>query len=423
MTIDEFNELLCYILNLKSDDIERIDTAGDQIFVYLTKSKDICPRCGSVHVVSNGFYKRMITMPNDNLSTFDVTLCIRRYKCVDCGFTYSDNKDLAPANRKVSYKTIFNVMEMLKSPRNTFTDAAKANGISLSTVIRIFDEHCHVEREKFPEVLCMDEVYVKSNDFNAKYSCIFYDFYRNCLVDVTPSRKKDYLHYYLSNIPPLERNNVKYVCIDMYVPYRDIARFYFKKAIICVDSFHVVKTLNEDLKKVRIRVMKRYNHDSIEYYLLKKFNFLLTDRKVNLNNKPRLNRKLNRYVNYNGILELILSIDEDLYNGYLLKEEYTIFNMESDINMARDKYDDIKNEFVKANIPEYKDIITILKNWKEEIINSFTRYKGRKISNGIAEGINSEISTLLFNTRGIKNHRRRRKRILYAVNKKGFKIK
>lgn len=142
----------------------------------------------------------------------------------------SDLKNLSPSNKKISYATIINVMEMLKSPRCTFIDAAKANGISSSSVVRIFDKHTHIVRDVFPEVLCMDEVYTRNNDFDAKYSCIFYDFNKQTLIDVVPSRRKNYLHYYLSSIPKQERDNVKYVCIDMYLPYKQIIKIYFKKS-------------------------------------------------------------------------------------------------------------------------------------------------------------------------------------------------
>ena len=120
-------------------------------------------------------------------------------------------------------------MEMLRSHRVTFKDTADAVGVSPSTIIRIFDEHCNIPRTKFPEVICMDEVYTKSNDFDSKYSCLFYDFYEHKLIDITPSRKKNYLEYYLSRIPKEERDGVKIVCMDMYQPYKLVTKKYFKK--------------------------------------------------------------------------------------------------------------------------------------------------------------------------------------------------
>ena len=424
MLNNDVERIICNFINLKEEEIEKIDCSFNDFYVYLSPIRyECCPICGGIKVYSKGFYERNITIPNNGLSSYNVHLKVRRYYCLDCHNSFSDSKELSPANKKISYATITNVMEMLKSPRCTFTDAAKANGISLSSVVRIFDDHCHVERGDFPEVLCMDEVYTKNNDFDAKYSCIFYDFLKQSLVDVTPSRKKNYLYYYLSLIPKEERNNVRFVCIDMYLPYKQVIEFYFKKAIICVDSFHVIKTLNEDLKKVRIRIMKKYDRDSQEYYLLKHFNYLLMDRSVNLDNKPRHNNKLNRYINLRGLLNLILSIDEELSSAYYLKEKYIVFNRDSSYEEAKEKYEEILDEFISSDIKEFKDFITALKNWKKEILNSFIRYKDRRINNGVAEGINATISLLLFNTRGIRNNRRRRKRILYAVNKSGFKLK
>ncbi|MGN1343249.1 MAG: transposase [Traorella sp.] len=55
----------------------------------------------------------------------------------------------------------------------------------------------------------------------------------------------------------------------MYLPYKQLIQIYFKKATICIDSFHVIKHLNDDLQKIRIRIMKKFNTDSIEYYLQK----------------------------------------------------------------------------------------------------------------------------------------------------------
>ncbi|MBQ7889457.1 MAG: transposase [Erysipelotrichaceae bacterium] len=86
-----------------------------------------------------------------------------------------------------------------------------------------------------------------------------------------PDRKKGYLHHYFQHLQDSsELLNVKYVCMDMYLPYKQISKHYFKKALICVDSFHLIKHLNESLQKVRIRVLRSYDTDSIQYYLLKK---------------------------------------------------------------------------------------------------------------------------------------------------------
>lgn len=315
-------------------------------------------------------------------------------------------------------------MELLKDPHMTFKSAAELISISKSSAVRLFDEHCHLERPVFPEALCMDEVYAKNSDFDSKYICVFYDFYKHRIIDVLPSRKKNYLYHYFQQYENTgELLSVKYVCIDMNNTYRYIARKYFKKAVICADSFHVIKQLNDSLSKLRIRIMKRYDTSSIEYYLLKHFKFLLFRRDLDLDNKARFNKRLDCYINLRGLQERILSIDPQLRKAFELKEDYTLFNASSSYEEAERKLEELIEQFTLANIPEYEEFTSMLARWKKEIVNSFLLYKGRRINNGVAESINSLISVILFNTKGIRNSERRKKRIMYAINKEGFLLK
>lgn len=76
--------------------------------------------------------------------------------------------------------------------------------------------------------------------------------------------------------------------------------------------------------------------------------------------------------------------------------------------------------FISDNIEEFKEFINILNNWKEEIIPSFYLYKGVRINSSVAESMNSQIATLLYNTKGIRNSERRRKRIMYKYKQCSF---
>ncbi len=282
-------------------------------------------------------------------------------------------------------------MELLTSPSITFKEAARLTGVSVSTVIRIFDQHCHIPRSPRPEALCIDEVYAPSSQYKgSKYMCILYDFYEHSIIDVLPERKKNYLHHYFQPLQHTgELNNVKYIVMDMHKTYKDISKLYLKRAVICADSFHVVKQLNDSLSKLRIRIMKRYDTDSVEYYLLKNFNYLLLDRTIDLDNKGKFNKRLNRYINYRQLLELILSIDPLLDKAWHLKEQYMDFNITCSFEKAPSELDRIIQEFILAGIPEYREFTGSLSNWRKEIINSFLKYKGRRLNNGVAESINS----------------------------------
>ena len=422
-------KILANLMNLSEEDIEDIsgyENEGKRIFnVKLAKSElNVCPYCGSVTSLSKGFYKKRVTISDELFKSAYIYLSVRRYLCLDCRHSFHDEKYLSPKGSSISYGTITRIMDLLKDPHMTFKGVANICEISESSVIRIFDKHCHIRKIAWPEVLCMDEVYAKNTDYKSKYICVFYDFYKHTIIDVLPDRKKDYLIYYFSPLVYTgELLSVKYVCIDMNNVYKYIIKKYFKKAIICADSFHVVKQLNDSFSKLRVRIMKSYDSSSIEYYLLKNFRFLLLSNDIDLDNKVRWNKRLKQYINYRGLLEMILSIDKELDKAYKLKQTYIAFNTNSSYEEAKDRLDIIIDSFRKANIAEYFEFTNSIYKWRQEIINSFTIYKGRRINNGVAESINSLISIVLFNTKGIHNHERRKKRIMYSINKEGFLLK
>ena len=224
---------------------------------------------------------------------------------------------------------------------------------------------------------------------------------------------------------PVEmRDNVKFISIDMYQPYKDISKIYFKKAIICADHFHIVKHLDEDLNDVRNRICKKYDPSSLEYYLLKKFKNLLFDRSINLDNKGKFNKRFNRHMNYRDLLDAMLSIDVDLYNAYHLKERYFKFDKMNadDKNLSR-TLDELIRDFTLSNIHEFNEFTTLLTNWRKEILNSFSiMSNGKRINSSVAESMNASVEKVLYTSKGIRNPDRRRKRILYSVNKERFSL-
>lgn len=434
MTINEIDLLLLNLLNLKPKDIDSLSScntdSGKEIHVRLSKPKiRVCPVCGCIRGTSKGFYKKNLMISNETFHNMKVVLDIPRLRCPDCGKSFSDNHYMSPEGYSVSYEVIQRIMNLLRNPEITFTRCADLTGVSETTVTRVFDRNCHVQRGRFPEAVCIDEVYTKVNDFKinsttySKYSCVFYDFYQHTLIDVAPARTKDYLISYFSSIEVSERQGVKFVVIDMYRTYRDLVKTYFKRAVICVDSFHVIKHLNDSLSKLRIRIMKCYDPDSKEYYLLKSWNNLLFDRNRDYNNKGKYNKKMGCVMNYGQLRQAILDIDPQLDKAWHLKELYTEFNATCDYEHAEERIHEILQEFFKADIPEYRQFAAMVLEWKPYIVNSFMTYKGRRLNNSVAESLNVKFGVLLYNTRGMRNSERRRKRILYAINKTGFTIK
>ena len=125
---------------------------------------------------------------------------------------------------------------------------------------------------------------------------------------------------------------------------------------------------------------RRNCDDDIFIYLLTKFDFVLSVDEE-LDNKPKYNKKLGRYINYRGIREIIFEAFPELKKAYELKEAYILFNRTSNINNVKEELDKQIKAFETCGIKEYKSFYSLLINWKDEIINSFITVDGKRINN------------------------------------------
>ena len=108
-------------------------------------------------------------------------------------------------------------------------------------------------------------------------------------------------------------------------------------------------------------------------------------------NIPQYNKKIGYAINKPQILELILDIDPILKKAYEWKEEYLDFNENYQYDQTEQKYDELYNQLGEMNINEFKEIISLLKNWRTKILNSFMLVDNRRISNGPIKSINGRI--------------------------------
>ena len=175
----------------------------------------------------------------------------------------------------------------------------------------------------------------------------------------------------------------------MFETYRGVKTIHFTNAQFAVDSFHVVKNVNELLNKLRISIMKSYDKNTEEYYLLNKFSWLLLLDSVNVKeNKPRYNRKLKRYINYPQILDKMLKIKPQLKEAYELKEDYLLFNQRSNVDNARESLAEQVAAFQASSIPSFQNFSNTLISFFNEIVNSFVLIEGKRLSNGQIESLN-----------------------------------
>jgi transposase len=210
----------------------------------------------------------------------------------------------------------------------------------------------------------------------------------------------------------------------MWDSYRQVAKVAFPKAKIAVDSFHLIRALNEVIKRIRIEVMNKYRlyksglqHDDMYYYMLKKFHYFFLKNYEDIYDGKFKIHKLNSYWHKSDIMNYLLSIDDELTSAYRLKEKYREFNLTAHYESCQDELEQLIDAFRNHTHKGMRIFGKTLINWKDEIINSFLIYDGRRISNGPIESVNNKIKTIIKTANGIKKFTRLKNRIMYSINK------
>ena len=107
---------------------------------------------------------------------------------------------------------------------------------------------------------------------------------------------------------------------------------------------------------------------------------------VSLDNKPMYNSRFKKKFNKRQIYEMILDISENLTLAYRFKEMYLHFNQHATKDNCEIWFDSILSAFKESQLPEYSEFISMLENWKTEILNSFKRtFENRRLSNTLSK--------------------------------------
>lgn len=401
---------------------EDFDQGNFNHIIVLHLKKEIyvkCPHCDSKNIISRGTKSREFIHACKNEQDIRIKLYSHVYKCDDCHSYFQQNNPFIIQGRKSTHTNDVFILNELKNINATFTSIAKRYGVSTTYVQNLFDKKVDIKRGILPEVLAIDEVYIKKvSKYN--YCCVLYDPINHKIIDVLDCRRKNYLIDYFAKISMREKENVFAVSMDLYRNYRDISRICLPFSIVCADSFHVIKNLNDAFNKIRVRIMKSFENlkkeNSYYYWYLKKFWKLLL---MNIKDPSETIeiRKTHQTMTVALLIETMLKVSDELKAAYYLKEAYREFNLTATYDNAADRFNELYETFRTCGIKEYQKFRYLLAEWKLEILNSFFRLNGYRISNGNLERKNSDIKTIIKVSNGYRNFERLRNRIMFSINK------
>ncbi len=371
------------ILDLQEFNIIKTEEDDDNMHIWVetVSTPPACMHCGSLPNFSKYGKKEQlfIDMPLWE-QRVGIIVMRQRYKCKECGGVFFEPLE-SMDDKRLMTKRLIDYIER-ESINRKYTKVAESVGLDEKTVRNIFHEYVLRLEETIPRVfptwLGIDEIHIIG-----KPRGVLTDIERRLLYDFTIERTKAVLDVYFGSVPLKDREQVQYVTMDMWKPYKDAVYRFFPNAMVIVDKFHVVKELNIIMDKMRKTYKDGLSKDELKQ--LKRDRYILRTRRHNLNMKDEI------------ILQTWESQYPELYQAYLHKERfYDIFNTSKDSTEAKQRFDEWKE-----TIPQYmrkytKSFLTSLKNWETEILNYFDCH----LTNAFTEGLNGMIRSMNKEGRG-----------------------
>ena len=366
-----------------------------------------CPHCNSKNIVKNASRERNIKfIPFQNYN-IELNLTVQRLICKDCKKSFSPSTNIVEDNSNISNNLKYTIAHELQE-NISLTSIAKRYNISISSVQRIMD-NCYsdfkVNKEHLPESMCIDE-FKSVKNIDGAMSFVFADYQAKNIIDIVEDRRLNSLTEYFSRFSLEARNNVKYICMDMYSPYISLVKSIFPKAEIVLDKFHIVNLVNRAFNQTRISIMNSLKDESLKRKL-KLFWKLLQKYYPDLCQEPY----------YCPSFKYKLSTKDKV--DYLLEKSSELdvnFNIYQDILQAI-KHNNFKRfeNIVKKNLSKKekvsKQMLTALKTLKKYMKYIENMFESN-ITNGLIEGLNNKIKSIKRTAFGYSNFSNFKKRIL-----------
>lgn len=389
------NNCIKNLLGFKDAIITKVlDNNCFEIYLEMKKKPHTCPRCNSeTRRVHDYRIQRVKHLPFFLKPTV-LIIKKRRYRCNVCGKRFYENIEFLPRYHRITNLLSLYVINELANTCSMSSVAKKVN-LSVDTIKRIFNNVSYSAATTLPKIIAIDEF--KGNSGGAKYHCSIVDPVNRKIIDIIKDRQFHVLSDYFKKIK--NRDSVEYFICDMWQPYIDLAKTYFKNAIIVIDKFHYIRHAMWAVEAVRKRVQKELSVKLRKYFkrskklILKRFDLLDEDSKL--------------------ALQVMFSYNSDLAIAHTLKEKLLkIIDTASSSKEART----LLKEWIKfaqsSGLKEFERCANTYIRYFNEIVNSFDI----PYTNACTEGFNNKIKVIKRNSFGFKNFDRFRNRILHCCN-------
>ncbi len=287
-------------------------------------------------------------------------------------------------------------IDVLQSVRSK-VQAERLTGISWDQVDHVMDRAVErgLARREIEEItyLGIDE---KSFGKGHDYASVLCDLSRRRVLDVVPERKKAAAIALFQTIPEIHRAAVKAVAMDMWENFMDARAEVLPAAETVHDKFHVVRELTKAVDTIRKGEHRQMKRDG-KPELLKKTKYLWLKNPENWTDGQR-----SHFAS--------LKIDAlQVGRAWSIKEAFEGFWEYRYAGSARKFFDRWYFWATHSRLPAMIEAARTLKRHLPGLL----AYCRHRITNAVAEGMNSKIQLIKANARGFRNFEKYRVAILF----------
>jgi transposase len=353
-----------------------------------------CPECEAVMAGYDSRPRRWRHLNTMQWKTF-VEAQVPRGECPEHGIRQVKVPWAEDSSRFTAMFEAFTI-DVLLSVRSK-VQAEFLTGLSWDQVDRVMERAVErgLERRKLEDLrhLGIDE---KSFGKGHDYASVLCDLDGKRVIEVVRERTLSAAKELLSSLPEEQRGHVEAIAMDMWENYRVAAAELLPNAEIIHDKFHVMRELTRAVDLVR-KQEHRENKKSGKEELLKKSKYVWLKNPANWTNSQR--------EKFESLRVDILKVGR----AWSIKEAFQSF---WDYLYAGSAAKFFARWFFWATHSRLKPIIEAARTLKRHLAGLLA-YCRHRITNAVAEGMNSKIQLIKSNARGFRNFENYRNAILF----------
>ncbi len=331
----------------------------------------MCQLCGSSDIVGFGRNEQLIRDLSMHGKRVGIYIDTRRYRCRACTKTFYERLPAVDDKRLMTTRLVKWIGE--QSIKRPFAHIAEEVGVTENTAKNVFRDYINelerTVRFKTPQMMGIDEIHIIN-----KPRCVVSNIENNTIVNILHDRNKKTVADYLVRLK--DKELVKRVAMDMWMPYKDAVGNVMPQATIIIDKFHVVRMANECLESVRKEI--RSSLSERQRRGLMHDRFILLKREARLDGLERIT--LESWIgNYPAMGAAYRAKEDffDIYNATTAQEAHFLFK-KWEVNLAPE----IKESFYS--------LTRAVNNWMPEILNYFSH----RVTNAYTESLNNLIRVM-----------------------------